>query len=183
MRQKGWSRGEETLCVWTYRKRMLTQIQWKVHESVGGYMEFFVLLLQLFCKPKIISKFKKQLMKQMEFLELKCTKTKIKNWMQLKADYRPMLVNKHSLAFPFFETAMPKYVQTPIQLCSFHMLATLCSKFFKQGFTSMWTENFQMYKLGFKEAGESEIKLSTFSESRRQQGSSRNNLLLLYWLH
>ena len=42
-------------------------------------MEFFVLLLQLFCKPKIISKFKKKLMKQMEFLELKCTKTKIKN--------------------------------------------------------------------------------------------------------
>ena len=112
----------------------------------------------------------------MEFLELNCTKTKIKNWMQLKADYRPMKnesVNKHSLAFPFCETAMPKNVQTPIQLCSFHMLARLCSKFFKHGYTIMWIEIFQMYKLGFKAAEEPEIKLSTFSGSRRKQRSSR----------
>ena len=148
-------------------------------------MEFSALLLQLFCKLKIISELKK-LMKQMEFLELKCTKTKIKNWMQLKSDYRPMkseLVNKHSLAFPFFETAMSKNVQTPIQVCSFHMLARLYSKFFKQGFTSTWTENFQMYKLGFKVAEEPEIKLSTFSGSRRKQRSSRKNLFLLHQLH
>ena len=117
-----------------------------------------------------------KLIKKMEFLELKCTKTKIKNWMQLKADYRPMKnesVNKHSLAFPFFEIAMPKNVQTPIQLCSFHMLARLCSKFFKHGYTIMWIEIFQMYKLGFKAAEEPEIKLSTFSGSRRKQRSSR----------
>ena len=34
----------------------------------------------------------------------------------------------------------------------------LCSKFFKLGFSSMWTNNFQMYKLGLEKAEESEIK-------------------------
>ena len=41
------------------------------------------------------------------------------------------------------------------------MLVRLCSKSFKLGFSSMWTQNFQMYKLGFKEAEESETKSPT----------------------
>ena len=49
----------------------------------------------------------------------------------------------------------------------------LCSKSFKLGFSSTRTKNFQMYKLGFKEAEESEIKLPTFVGSWRKQGSSR----------
>ena len=44
----------------------------------------------------------------------------------------------------------------------FHMLVRLCSKFFKLGFSSMLTENFQMYKLGLEKAEEPEIKLPTF---------------------
>ena len=43
--------------------------------------------------------------------------------------------------------AMPKNVSTTIQLLSFHMLARLGSKSFKLGFSSMWPENFQRYKL------------------------------------
>ena len=35
------------------------------------------------------------------------------------------------------------------------MLIRLCSKSFKLGFSSMWTENFQMYKLGLEKAEES----------------------------
>ena len=35
-------------------------------------------------------------------------------------------------------------------------------KFFKLGFSSMWTENFQMYKPGLEKAEEPEIKLPTF---------------------
>ena len=66
---------------------------------------------------------------------------------------------------------MPKNVQTTIQLCSFHMLVGLCAKFFK--LSSTWTENFQMYKLGFEEAEEPVIKLPTFTGSCRKQGSSR----------
>ena len=67
---------------------------------------------------------------------------------------------------------MPKSAQTIAQLCSFHMLASLCSKSFKLGFSSTWTKKFQMYKLGFKEAEEPEIKLPTFTGSWRKQGSS-----------
>ena len=58
--------------------------------------------------------------------------------------------------------AMPKNVQTTIQLLSFHMLAGLYSKIFKLCFTSTWTESFQMYKLGWEKAEEPEIKLPTF---------------------
>ena len=37
----------------------------------------------------------------------------------------------------------------------------------------MWQENFQMYKLGFKEAEEPEMKLATLAGWWRMQGSSR----------
>ena len=37
-----------------------------------------------------------------------------------------------------------------------------CSKSFKLGFSSTWTENFQMYKLGLEKGKEPEIKLLTF---------------------
>ena len=39
--------------------------------------------------------------------------------------------------------AMPKNVQTTVQFCLFHMLARLCSKSFKLGFSSTWPENLQ----------------------------------------
>ena len=42
---------------------------------------------------------------------------------------------------------MQKNVQTTAQLHSFHMLVKECSKSFKQGFNSMRTKNFHMYKL------------------------------------
>ena len=37
-----------------------------------------------------------------------------------------------------------------IQLCLSHMLVRLCSKSFKLGFSNMWTNNIQMYKLGLE---------------------------------
>ena len=57
---------------------------------------------------------------------------------------------------------MPKNVQTTIELHLFRKLARLCLKSFKLGFNSMWTENFQMYKLGLEKAAEAEIKLPAF---------------------
>ena len=59
---------------------------------------------------------------------------------------------KGQFSFQSQRRAMPKNVQTTAQLCSFHMLARLCSESFKLGFSSMWTENFQMYKLGLERA-------------------------------
>ena len=44
------------------------------------------------------------------------------------------------------------FFQTTRQLHSFSMLLRLCSKSFKLGFSSMWTENFRMYKLDLEKA-------------------------------
>ena len=41
------------------------------------------------------------------------------------------------------------------------------------GFSSRWTENFQVYQLGFEEAEEPKINLPTFTGSWRKQDSSR----------
>ena len=50
-------------------------------------------------------------------------------------------------------------------LHSFHMLVRSCSKSFKQVFSSTWTENFHMHKLGLEKAEEPEIKLLTSTGS------------------
>ena len=66
---------------------------------------------------------------------------------------------KGQLSFQSQRRAMLKSLQSTVQLHSSHMLARICSKSFKLGFNNMWTENFQMYKLGLEKAEEPEIKL------------------------
>ena len=80
---------------------------------------------------------------------------------------------KRSVFIPAPKKSNAKNVQTTVQLGSFHMLARLCSKSFKLSFSSVWTENLQMDKLGFEEEEEPEIKLPTIFGSWRKQGSSR----------
>ena len=75
--------------------------------------------------------------------------------------------------FQFSFQSQRRAVPMNVQLCSFHMLARLCSKFFKQGFRRTWTENFQLYKLGLEKAEETEINLPTFTGSWRKQVNSR----------
>ena len=58
--------------------------------------------------------------------------------------------------------AMPKDVQTILQLCSFHVLTKLRSKSFKLGFNHRWAKNFQGSKLGLEKAEGPELKLPTF---------------------
>ena len=58
---------------------------------------------------------------------------------------------------------MPNNVHTIIQLGLIHTLVRLCSKSFKLGFSSMWTKDFQMYKLDLEKAEESEVKLPTYT--------------------
>ena len=53
------------------------------------------------------------------------------------------------------------------------MIARQYSKLFKLGFSSMWTKNFQMYKLVLEEAEEPEVKLPTSTGSSKKQESSR----------
>ena len=61
---------------------------------------------------------------------------------------------------------MPKNVQTTIHLCLFHMQLRLCLKFFKLGFSSTRTEDFQMYKLGLEKSEEKEEKSEEKEESQ-----------------
>ena len=56
-------------------------------------------------------------------------------------------------------------VQTTTQLRSFHMPAGSCSKSFKLGFNSSWTENFQTYKLDLEKAEKIETELPIATES------------------
>ena len=80
---------------------------------------------------------------------------------------------KGQLSFQSQRRAMSKNVQTTVQLHSLHRLVRLHSKSFKLAFSSMWTENLQMYKLGLEKAGEPEIKFPAFTGSQRKQGNSR----------
>ena len=80
---------------------------------------------------------------------------------------------KGQSSFQSQRKAMPKNAQTTAQLHSSHMLARPCSKFFKLGFNSTWTKNFQMYKLDLEKAEEPEIKLPTIIGSWRKQGNFR----------
>ena len=70
--------------------------------------------------------------------------------------------------------AMPKNAQSTTQLHSSHMLVKQCSKFSKPGFNSMWTMNFQMFKLVLEKAEEPEIKLSTSVGSSKKQEFQKN---------
>ena len=78
---------------------------------------------------------------------------------------------KRSVFIPIPKKGNATECPNSAQLCSFHMLARLCSKSFKLGFSSIWTENLQMYKLGMEETEEPEIKLPTLVGSWRKQGS------------
>ena len=67
------------------------------------------------------------------------------------------LSRRHSTgrdSFQSLKRAMPKNVQTTIQLFLFHILETFCPKSFKLGFRSSWTKNFQMYKLDLEKSEE-----------------------------
>ena len=68
---------------------------------------------------------------------------------------------------------MPKNVQTTAQLHSSHMQEKKCSKFSKLGFNSIWTVNFQVFKLHLEKAEEPEIKLPTSVASLKKHESSR----------
>ena len=81
---------------------------------------------------------------------------------------------KGPFSFQFQRSEVPKIVQTTMQLCLFHRLASLCSKSFRLGFSSTWTENFQMYKLGLEKAEEPETKLPTFAESEKAREFLKN---------
>ena len=82
----------------------------------------------------------------------------------------------------FQRKAMTKNVQTTAQLRSSHTLAKWCLKFSKPGFNSMWTMNFQMFKLVLEKAEEAVIKLPTSTGSLKKKRVLGKHQLLLHWL-
>ena len=83
---------------------------------------------------------------------------------------------KGQFSFQSQRRAMPKNVQTTIQLCSFHLLVRFCSKSFKLGFSNIWTENFQIYKLDLEKVDEPEIKLPTSVWSSKKGREFQKNI-------
>ena len=88
---------------------------------------------------------------------------------------------KGQLLFQSQRKAMPKNVQTTTQLYSSHMPAKQCSKISKSGFSNMWTENLQMFKLGLEKAEEPDFKLPTSIASSKSKIVPEKHLLLWYW--
>ena len=80
---------------------------------------------------------------------------------------------KGQFSFQFQRKAMTKNVQITTQLHLSHILAKFCSKVFKPGFNSMWTEIFQIFKLHLEKAEEPEIKLPISTGSLKKQENSR----------
>ena len=84
------------------------------------------------------------------------SRDKIELNLEFHSDHR---IGKGQFSFQYQRRAVPKNVQSTIQLSSFHMRARSCSESSRLGFNSTRTENFQMYKLDLEKAEESEIKL------------------------
>ena len=85
------------------------------------------------------------------------------------------LISGHRKRSVFF--LIPKKGNTNVQATAhlhwFHILPRTYSKSSKLGFNSMWTENFQMYKLNLEKAEGSEIKLPTSVGLLKKKESSR----------
>ena len=81
---------------------------------------------------------------------------------------------KGQFSFQSQRKAITKNAQITAQLHSSHTLVKWCLKFSKQGFSNMWTVNFQMFKLVLEKAEEPEIKLPTSAASSKKEETSRN---------
>ena len=75
---------------------------------------------------------------------------------------------------------MPKNFQTTTQLYSSHMPAKKCSKFSKIGFNSMWTDNFQMFKLDLEKAEETRDQIANICWIIRKAREFHKNIYFCF---
>ena len=109
---------------------------------------------------------------------LTCCTQHVRKSGKLSSDQR---TGKGQFSFQSQRRAVPKNVQTTIQLPLFCMLVRLCSKSFKLDFSSRWTENFQIYKLGLEDRG-TRYQIANICWITEKDNILKN-LLLLHWLH
>ena len=100
----------------------------------------------------------------------KCCSQYASTFEKLSSGHR---TGKSQFSFQSPRKAMPKNAQTTTQLHSSHTLVKQCSKFYKPGFNSMWTMNFQRFKLDLEKAEEPEIKLPKSVGSLKKQKNTR----------
>ena len=127
----------------------------------------------------LLMEFQLSYFKSSKMMLLKCCTQYASKFGKFSGGHR---TGKGKFSFQSQRMAMPKNIQIILQLLSFQILVRQCSKSFKLGFSSMWTKNFQMYKLGFKEAEETEIKFQHLMEHGKSKISPEMHLLLYYWL-
>ena len=96
-------------------------------------------------------------------IQLKCCTQYVSKFGKLSSVYR---TGKGQFSFQSQRRAMPKIIQTALQLHSFHMLARLFSKSLKLHFRTTWMENFQIHKLGFKEIKEQKTNFQCLLDHR-----------------
>ena len=108
---------------------------------------------------------------------LKCCTHYVSKFGKLNSGHR---TGKAQSSFQSQMRAIPKNIQTIPQLHLFHMLARLCSKFFKLGFSNTWTVNSLMFKLVLKKAEEPEIKLPTSAGSSKKARKFQKNIYFCF---
>ena len=89
---------------------------------------------------------------------------------------------KSSVFIPIPKKGNANNAQTTTQMHSSHTLVKKCLKFSKPDFNSMWTVNFQIFKLVLEKAEEPEIKLPTNNGSSEKARVPEKHLFLFYWL-
>ena len=108
---------------------------------------------------------------------IKCCPQYASKFGKLSSGHR---TGKGQFSFQSQRKAMPKNVQTTVQLCLFHMLKRSCSKTIKGGFKSTWIKSFQMYKLDLEKAEKPQIKLPTSTGSKKRQGNSKKKIYFCF---
>ena len=111
---------------------------------------------------------------------LKCCTEYASKFGKLSSGHR---TGKGQFSFQSQTKTIPKNVQTTAQLHSSHTLAKECSKFSKPGFNSMWTENFQMFKLDLERQGNQRSNCQHPLDHWNSKRVSQKHLFLLYWPH
>ena len=96
---------------------------------------------------------------------------------KLSSDQR---TGKGQFSFQSQRRAVPKNVQTTIQLPLFCMLVRLCSKSFKLDFSNRWTKIFQIYKMGLEDRG-TRYQIANIRRIIEEGRDLKKNLL--HWLH
>ena len=87
---------------------------------------------------------------------------------------------KGKFSFQSQRREMPKNVPATVPLPSFHMLVRLCSKSFKLGFRSTWTENLQMYKLGLERQRRRRPDCQHHLDHRKKAREFQKNILFCF---